>query len=459
MKNFRDKKVLVVGLGRSGIAAARFLANAGASVSATDIKSENELKGATAELKGLPIEFLLGRHDRASFEKAEFIVLSPGVPTDLPELDAARKRGALVLGELELAARFVNRPIIAVTGTNGKTTTASLIGHLLNAAGKKACVAGNIGTPLIGVVDEANAAQYVALEVSSFQIETAPSLSPWISILLNATPDHLDRHGNLEAYAGCKAQLVRQTRKDGFGIYNAADELVARLVKEAGARLAPFDATGRALGGKFAVPAAWFDGVCLCVMLEGSEPVRYELTGVTLEGAHNRENMLAALLAAQLCGADESDLKRGLGSFKGLPHRMQLVGERGGVKFYDDSKGTNIGATIRAIESFEEPIVLIAGGLAKGVDLAPLAPVAKGRVKLAVLIGEAANELEKILKGSAETIRASSMDEAVKIAAGAARPGDVVLLSPACASFDMFRDYTHRGEMFAEAVKKTVPRR
>lgn len=454
MNDLKGKSVLVVGLGKSGVAAARFCAERGARVTVADAKKAAELSEATRSLEGLPIWFALGRHDPKLFDNAELIVASPGVPSDLPGIVAAKGRGVPVVGELELAVGAIDRPVVAVTGTNGKTTTTTLIGHLLRGAGLRPCVAGNIGTPLLDVLADAAAADWVVLEVSSFQIETTPSLAPQIGIVLNVTPDHLDRHASFEAYVACKAQLLNQVASSGTGIYNAADEHVSSAVVGAACRLLPFDATGRLRLGAEGQSAAWFGDGDLRVSVRGNDASRYPLANVKLEGAHNRENMLAALAAAELCGAEPAELLPALESFTGLPHRMELVGEFRGVRYYDDSKGTNIGATIRAIEGFAEPIVLIAGGIGKGVDFAPLASLAKGRVKKAVLIGESAGALEAAFMGSAETSRASTMENAVAQAATAAEPGDVVLLSPACASFDMFRDYAHRGESFAAAVRE-----
>ena len=381
---------------------------------------------------------------------------SPGVPADLPGLPEARARGVAVIGELELAVQEIDRPIVAITGTNGKTTTTSLVGHLLREAGVHACVAGNIGTPLLDVLTEARRADWVVLEVSSFQIETSPSLSPRISVALNATPDHLDRHASFSAYVECKARLVHQSHPDGYGIFNAADEHIAAAVGGARCKLVPFDATGRIIKKGDDRLSAWFGDGDLWVKSRAIGQSRYSLSNVKLEGIHNRENMLAALLAAELCGAESSELLPALESFSGLPHRMELVGEYHGVRYYDDSKGTNIGATIRAVETFAEPLVLIAGGLSKGVDFTPLAPHLCGRVKLAVLIGEAAGALEASLSGSVKTARASSMEEAVRVSSRAAEPGDVVLLSPACSSFDMFKDYADRGRSFVESVKRVA---
>lgn len=450
----KGKKITVVGLGKSGIAAARYLLKKGAVVTVSDLKTELELGAVAAEVRELGARMSLGFHDAKIIESAEMVVLSPGVSNQISGITSALARGAPVIGEMELALTELSRPVIAVTGTNGKTTTTALIGHLLESAGVNVCVAGNIGAPLLDALEDAGRADYVVLEVSSFQIETTPSLKAQIGILLNVTPDHLDRHATFEAYAQCKARLIERIPEKGWGIYNAADRDASRFVLSAHCGLIPFDATGRRIDGRGLPQAAWFGEGDLVVRVSKDSENRYPLAKVGLEGIHNRENMLAALAACELCGADSHELLRGLESFKGLPHRLELVGEYRGIRYYDDSKGTNIGATIRAIEGFAEPIILIAGGISKGVDFAPLALQVAKRVKKAILIGESAPLIQEAFKGHTETVRAKTMTDAVRFAAESANPGDVVLLSPACASFDMFRDYAHRGEEFAMAVKK-----
>jgi UDP-N-acetylmuramoylalanine--D-glutamate ligase len=460
MEELRGKKILIVGLGRSGIAAARHAAQAGALVTAMDAKPESELGRALEALAGLPIRFRLGGNDPTLPAEHDLLVVSPGVPLSLPGFAEAQARGVAIVGELELAVREIDRPIIAITGTNGKTTTTSLVGHLLAASGIEACVAGNIGTPLLDLLPAARRAEAVVLEVSSFQIDTTPSLAADIAVWLNATPDHIDRHGSFENYVASKARLFRQMKPDGYGIYNAADDAVAQAVLSLPARLVPFDATGKLLsasrGGEGTAARGWYGEGDLWVSAGPGAPHRYALAEVTLEGLYNRENMLAALLAAELSGAEGEALMRGLATFRGLPHRVELIAEHRGVRYYDDSKGTNVGATIRALEGFAEPVVLIAGGLGKGTDFAPLAAAVRQRVKKLILIGQAAEEMGRALGGGTSTVRAASMEEAVALAAAVAEPGEVVLLSPACASFDMFRDYAHRGEAFTDAVLKVA---
>ncbi len=454
MDDMRGKRVLVIGLGRSGVAAARYCTGVGAQVTVSDAKPEVALRKNVEALEGLPVEFSLGENHPTLPAKSDLIVISPGVPLDLPGLAEARAQGVPIIGELELAVQRTAAPVIAVTGTNGKTTTTALLGHLLNAAGMRVCVAGNIGTPLLGVLEEAAAAAVVVLEISSFQIDTTPSLKPRIAVWLNVTEDHLDRHGSFGQYVASKARLLSQVPPDGHAVYNIADPAVAEAVSKVRCRRFPFDATGKILsatrgeGGR-----SWYGGGDLMVSVGGTSATRYNLAQAQIFGLHNRENMLAALSAAELAGASPEALEQGLYSFTGLPHRIEFVLEHQGVRYYDDSKGTNVGATIRALQSFAEPVVLIAGGLGKGADFTPLAEVVRQKVKKLVLIGEAADQMQQQLAGAAGTVRAATMEKAVELASRAAEPGDVVLLSPACASFDMFRDYADRGRAFVGAVE------
>lgn len=452
----KGKKFLVVGLGKSGVAASRFLVSKGAHVLASDKKKFEDLSDDAKSLVNLDVAIETGSHNPEFADDVKAVVVSPGVPPNNVIIQTARARGIEIVSEIELAVNGMETPVIAVTGTNGKTTTTTLIGHLLKSSGLKICVAGNIGTPLLSVIDETRAADFVVLEVSSFQIETGSSLSPYVAVVLNVTPDHLDWHSSYEEYLECKARLVKQVRKDGYGVYNAADPDVARTVMSSDAALIPFDATGRIFSSRNEKKSAWFEGGDLCVRTTQANVNRYSLSDVKLEGMHNRENMLAALLSCELVGAEPHLLQDALKTFRGLPHRLELVGEFRGVRYYDDSKGTNVGATLRAVENFAEPVVLIAGGLAKGVDFSNLTDQIRGRVKEAVLIGEAQKSLEDAMKGKIKTTRALDMKEAVKLASESAAPGEVVLLSPACASFDMFRDYVHRGEEFVKAVREIV---
>lgn len=444
----KDRKVMVIGLGRSGIAAARFAALRGAHVTVLEKRNFPELKGAVSKLDNLRIEYSFGRNDPKLMLEADMIVVSPGVPLNIPGFDDARRKGIPIIGELELAVREIKTPIVAVTGTNGKTTTTSLIGHLLSACGFKTCVGGNIGNALTGLIEEANKSEWVVVEVSSYQIETTPSLSPGIAVLLNVTPDHLDRHASFEEYLNIKAQLFAALNKESYGIYNSADRAVEQAVKKSNGRLIPFDASAKKDTG------GWFDNGALWTKLGSREPEKWSLKNVNLKGAHNRENILASIIVAALCGCEKDGIQHALQAFKGLSHRIEFVCEYNGVRYYDDSKGTNVGATLAALESFDAPVILIAGGQDKGTGYETLIPAVKNRVKKMILMGEARQKMKKELGSLTKTVLAETMEDAVKLASESAVAGDVVLLSPACSSFDMFKDYAERGDVFVRAVKK-----
>ena len=441
--NFKDKKVLIVGLGRAGVAAARYAASRGACVTVSEKKDEPQVREYVSKLKGFEIVYSFGKNDPALMMNSDLIVLSPGVPLNIDGLKQAKRAGVPVVNELELAVCEIKTPMIAVTGTNGKTTTATLIGHLLTECGIKNCVGGNIGTALTDLINDAKGVDWVVVEVSSFQLETTPSLAPKIGVLLNVTPDHLDRHESFEEYLMIKAKLFDALNKEGWGIYNSSDSGVAGSVKKSRARLIPFNPNARLESG------GWFENGVLSTDVSGKAKNQYRLDNVRLKGSHNRENMLASVIVAELCGADRDKIQRGLESFKGLPHRIEYVGLRCGVKYYDDSKGTNVGATVAALENFSGPVILIAGGVDKGGSYEPLAPLIRERVRLMVLIGKAKDKMKAELGNLTDTVFADTLEGAVEIAADRAKAGDVVLLSPACASFDMFRDYAHRGEVFA----------
>jgi UDP-N-acetylmuramoylalanine--D-glutamate ligase len=375
------------------------------------------------------------------------VVISPGVRVDAPGLERARTRGVPVIGEMELACAEISRPIVAITGTNGKTTATTLVGHLMSASGLKNCVGGNIGTPLTSLIGEANEADWVVLEVSSFQLETSPRLKPRIAIWLNATPDHLDRHPSFEAYVELKARLFAPLTPDDWGIYNVSDEVVRGAVLSSRGKLVPFDPTTTIKNG------GWYEDGDLWVEISGFGRQRFALENVALEGRHNRENMLAAIIAVLIAGGSPEAIQRGLESFHGLPHRLEFVRELKGVRFFDDSKGTNIGATVRALDSFAEPVILIAGGQDKAGEFEKLEPLIRRGVKQLILIGEARERIRAAVGRATQTIEATTMEDAVARAWRVAEPGDVVLLSPACASFDMFKNYAQRGDVFKDAVK------
>ena len=429
---WREKKVLLVGFGRSGQASARFLLSRGAKLLVNDISEpSSELRQTFASPQ---LTWEIGHHDAEKLihDDLAALVLSPGVDPRLPLVIEAQENNIPVFGDLELALQEITSPVVAITGTNGKSTVTSLIGHLLQTAGKKVCVAGNIGLPLLDVLSEAQNSEFVVLELSSFQLEQTPSLNVKVAVWLNATEDHLDRYENFAAYVDAKAQIFRQLSPDGVAIYNADDAEVVRAVLQ-----------------------LHLSQDTMTFSLQS--PQKLVLQDLPLVGLHNQQNMMASLLAVQACGVhDETVLLQGLQTFQNLKHRLELVAEKNGVRYYDDSKGTNVGATVGALSGFKEPVILIAGGKDKGGSYLPLVQAAQKNVKTVVLLGEAAPLLEEAFAGKVATARAASMSHAVQLASQLAQPGDVVLLSPACSSFDMFRNYAERGEVFRQAVANLV---
>jgi UDP-N-acetylmuramoylalanine--D-glutamate ligase len=447
------KKVLVVGLGRSGVAAARLCAARGAQVTVTDKQSAEELGAALSQLP-TTIKQELGGHQPESFLNSDIIVLSPGVPP-LPEVEAARARNVTITGELELASWFVDAPLVAITGTNGKSTTTTLCGAILAANGRPTFVGGNLGTPFAEAVGTpaAEPGGVCVLEVSSFQLETVESFRPQVAVMLNVTPDHLDRHPTLEAYAAAKARIFAAQTAADFAVLNIDDPTVEAMAKGLRSHCV-FISTRRTLS-----VGGWLENDALCVRLTGG-PVEYypsHLPG--LIGRHNMENALAALVAGRLAGALPLEARHALVAFRSLPHRMEMVGELDGVFFYDDSKGTNVGAVVAALDRFPRPVVLIAGGRDKRGSYEPLAQIMRKGGRGAVLIGEAAPRMREALSPVVPVELAATMEDAVAQAFTMARAGDAVVLSPACASFDMFRNYEHRADVFRAAVKALIAQR
>ncbi len=444
--DWTDKRVLVLGLGESGRSAARFLAERGARVVAVDERSGDALDA----ISSLPasVELHLGRElpSPSEMDDYDLVVPSPGIP-----VHRWHRTRAQVAGDIELAGRHLQVPITAVTGTNGKSTTVALLEALLRAAGLRATAAGNLGLPALELVGEP--LDVAVLEVSSFQLESAPGFAPHVAAVLNVTPDHLDRHGDLETYAATKARLLAHQTPDDFAVLNVDDPLVAAMADGTEAQVVRISTRGAPAGG----PGrhAWIDGG-VAVLADEQGLTRIPLDGLRLAGRHNLENVLAALAITWCLGADVARAATALASFTGLPHRCEVVARHDAVTWVDDSKATNVGAAARALAAFAEPIVWIAGGRTKGADLAELAPVAKAHARLALLIGEAAAELETVLEGAVACERAETLERAVERAAELAKPGDVVLLAPACASFDQFTSFEARGDAFRHSVERVT---
>jgi len=440
------RRVTVVGLARSGVAACRLLLACGARVTATDAQPADRLGAAAGALAGEGVRLHAGGHPSEAFAGAELVVVSPGVPADHPAVADCRRRGVPVIGELELAYRAMTADVIAVTGTNGKTTTTALVGALLADGGRPLLVGGNIGRPLAAEALDFPPDGLVVAEVSSFQLETIDTFRPRVAVLCNLTPDHLDRHKTFAAYVEAKARVfLRQEARD-WAVLNADDPGASALAGRVRGRLLWFSRT-RAVREGSDVAGGW-----IRLRLDGREAPICPVEEIVLRGAHNLENVLAATAAAAWAGVPPERLRAAIKAFRGVAHRIEWIRELDGVAFYNDSKGTNVDATLKALASFREPIVLIAGGRDKGQDFAPLAAAAAGRVKAAVLIGEGRATLGPALCRVTVVDEADSMRDAVRRAFALADPGDAVLLSPACASFDMFRDYEHRGEAFRVEV-------
>lgn len=457
------KNILVVGLGVTGLATARFLNKRGAVVTVTDMASEEDIGSSALELRGLGIRTELGFHRRESFESAELIIISPGVPHKLDILKSVEEKGIPVLGETELAFRFVKAPVIAITGTNGKTTTTSLLGSILARCGMKVFVGGNIGNPLIAFADSGEEVDWIVLEVSSFQLDTIQSFRPDIGILLNISEDHLERYNGMEEYAASKARIFENQTPDDIAIINGKDCWISSVTRSIKSRKWIFNSSaGNPQEGSF------IDENDLTFFLKSSplhrkashsfntmtESFKMDLSGTRLYGKHNQENISAAVMAAIAAGGDCKKIESALNHFDGLSHRIEYVRTLNGVKYIDDSKATNVDAVCRALECFQEPVVLIMGGRDKGGGYKMLEKVIDGRVKHLILIGEAAEIINEALGQRVPAVVVYSMEEAVKNAGLIASKGDVVLLSPACSSFDMFRSYAHRGDVFKMEVNK-----
>ena len=448
MMELKGKKVLVVGLGKSGLAAALFLRRKGAQVTVSDVRSAEALaKDIPALLEeGIMVE--AGGHGLLTFRRQDLIVVSPGVPLDTPELVQAKGFGLPIIGEVELAARFLKGKMLAITGSNGKTTTTALAGEILESAGLPTLVGGNIGVPVIELVDQSKDDGWSVLEVSSFQLESTVEFHPNIAVILNITPDHLDRHGSFENYARAKERI--------FAAMNENDCLVLNADNSPAAAAA---ARTRAKTFWFSLEHAVDQGAWLqegSVVFRGAKGGAVEtimpLKEIPLKGAHNVENVLAAVVASRLAGVAADAIRKGVASFKAVEHRLEFVATVNGVDFYNDSKATNVDATAKAIAAFDSGVHVIMGGKDKGSPYTVLIDLLRDRVRAVYTIGSAAAKIESQLRGIVPIHPCETLERAVNEAGSAAHPGDVVLLAPACSSFDQFENYEHRGRVFKELV-------
>jgi len=442
-----NKRVLVVGLGKSGLAAAHFLKERGARVTVSDARPATLI----AELSSLLDEGFIveaGSHGLLTFRRQDLIVVSPGVPMSTPELMTVRAIGAHIIGELELGAQFLRGEIVAITGSNGKTTTTALLGEILKASGRPTLVGGNIGRPVTAMVAESTPQTWSVLEVSSFQLETVETFRPRIALVLNITPDHLDRHGTFEAYAAAKARITESQTAEDFLVLNAEDAPTQGIAAKTQAQIYWFSARRQIKQGTFVHGDSIF-----FTAKEGAspEPVM-PVAEIGLAGRHNVENVLAAVCAARLAGVPAASVRSAVAAFRAVEHRLEFVRELDGVRYFNDSKATNVDATAKAVEAFPGGIWLILGGKDKDSDYTVLVPLLRGRVKTVITIGSAAEKIERQLAGIVKIERAETMERAVALARANATTGDTVLLAPACASFDQFENYEHRGRVFKELV-------
>ena len=439
--------MLVVGLARTGVATALFCAKRGGEVTATDSRSAAEIGEAVNALGDTGVRLELGGHQEATFLKQDLIIPSPGVPVDTPALCVARESGVTVWSEIELADRFLDGLLIGITGSNGKTTTTSLIAHILKQAGVPTILAGNIGTPLISCVEETNDKTVTVAELSSFQLELIETFRPNISVFLNLTPDHLDRHKTFETYAAVKARIFENQLHSDYAVLNADDPATAQLVPSK-PQVYWFSRKQRVAQGAFLRESE------IVFRRESEERPVMRTQDIPLPGAHNLENVLAAVTAACLAGVQPEAIAKAVRSFAGVEHRIEFVAEIGGVRYYNDSKATNVDATLKALEAFPGRILVILGGKDKGSDYTALQKSLRQRAILALLIGAAAEKIEKQIAGAVAIEQVGTLERALEISSQAARPGDIVLLAPACASFDQFQNYEHRGRVFKELVRQ-----
>ena len=445
--DLKNKRVLVVGLGKSGVAAARFLKRQGARVTVSDSRPA----ALIAELSSLLDEGIMveaGSHGLLTFRRQDLIVVSPGVPQTVPELRTVRSLGMRVVGELELGTQYLQGEIIAITGSNGKTTTTSLLGEIVAASGRPTLVGGNIGRPVVDMVAESTPGTCSVLEVSSFQLETIEHFRPKIALVLNITPDHLDRHGSFENYTAAKARITENQTPDDFLILNAEEEPTKRIAAKTKAQIFWFSPRRPIKQGAF----VHGEGIYFRPAENATPEPVMPVSEIPLPGAHNVENALAAICAARLAGISAETIRRAVGSFKAVEHRLELVRELNGVRFFNDSKATNVDATAKALAAFPGGIHIILGGKDKNSDYTTLLPLLQERAKTVITIGSAAEKIELQLAPFGKIERGGTLEKAVAYAFTNAKPGEVVLLAPACASFDQFENYEQRGRIFKQLV-------
>ncbi|MBI3949296.1 MAG: UDP-N-acetylmuramoyl-L-alanine--D-glutamate ligase [Acidobacteria bacterium] len=447
--NLEGKKVVVVGLGRSGVALVEFLCRRGARVIATDKKSATELGDhMLTYLHTLNVQLELDQHSTATWLGADLILLSPGVPLSIEPLQRAREAHIPVLAEVELAARFLRGRIVGVTGSNGKTTVTTLIGVILSRAGFFTQVGGNIGTPLTSLVDSSREDGFVVVELSSFQLETIDTLRPHMAAMTNISPDHLDRHGSLGEYINAKRRIFMNQTAEDWAVLNADDPIVIQMMYDTQARPILFSRRRELDEGVFVQQDQ------IVCRIDAQEQSLIRLDEIPLRGWHNVENVMAAMAAGWAAGASVEAMREAVKTFPGVEHRLEWIGRMDEVDYYNDSKATNVDSTIKALEAFDGNLIVILGGRDKGSSFEPLRPLIAKKARQVLLLGEASAKIASALKGAAPLTFVTSMAEAVERAHELAEPGDTVLLAPACASFDMFENFEHRGRVFKDEVRK-----
>lgn len=451
----KKMRALVVGLGRSGTSVTKLLSKKGVEVTVTDERNKTDLKDFLDQLEGYDYNSELGKHVLKTFTEQDFIVVSPGVPLDIKPLQQAAKSNIPIVSEIEVAAQFITEPIIAITGTNGKTTTSHLVAEMIRAGGKTAFLGGNVGTPLSEYVLQKEKCDYVVCEVSSFQLESCYDFKPHVAVFMNIAPDHLDRHGTFENYLAAKLRLKNNMTAEDYIITNVRDNKLMSSLSGTSPKMLYFttDALAKvAPHYQENFQGSYYENASINLKTDRWKDHNFPLQGTLLRGLHNRENQMAAMLASKLAGISNEAIQKVLIQFKPLPHRMEFVAKKNQVFFYNDSKGTNVASLLRSLESFREPVILIAGGKDKGEDYAPLAEAVRRHVKNLILVGEAKEKMNRSIGDFSETFLVGTFEEAVYVAYQKSRSGDVVLLSPGCASHDMFKNFEERGDHFKKIV-------
>lgn len=433
------------------------MAKQGAKVTVTDVKQKSELAESVNACNDVKIEFELGRHNHKTFHTAEFIVVSPGIPPNIKPLEEAREKNVPITNEIELAVGAIKEPLITITGTNGKTTTTTIIGEMFKADQKPCFVGGNIGTPLLNYVVDGPKADYVVAELSSFQLELTEKLIPAVAVFTNLEEDHLDRYSDMQAYTTAKKRLLKACDRNSFVVLNYDDPNIAKFADENVGKLMWFTKRDpMSIGGQFAenFVGAYLseDKKKLVAKITGKEEV-YDLSQFRLFGDHNKENLMAAVCAARAMGVSPQAVQAAINALRPVPHRLEFIRKKDGVYFFNDSKGTNVMSVKRSLSSFNSnPVILIAGGKDKGMDFAPLVDLVRKKCKILILLGEAKEKINRSIGDHAETYLVGTFEEAVLLAFQKSRSGDIILLSPGCASFDMFRNYEERGDYFKKLV-------